>query len=398
MARLEADWLDEPASRAVVDALGRDEARFVGGAVRDSLLGRPVADIDLATRLPPDIATARLEAAGIRTVPTGIAHGTITAIALGRSFEVTTLRKDIETYGRHARVLFTDDWKADAARRDFTMNALYAEADGRLHDYFGGIEDALSGRVRFIGDAGQRISEDALRILRFFRFHAHFGKGPPDESGLSACRAAVSMLAILSIERVRNELLKLLAAEDPLPALVVCRDSGVLGHVLPEARADFEGPLAGLLRRERALAMPDPLRRLAVLIGDEASKLEETGRRLRLSNREIARLVAMAKPAPPDRLLLQAAYRDGEEAVRDRLLLADLPEAHLIALLARLAGWSRPRFPLGGRDLAKAGIAPGPDMGRRLARLEAIWVASDFTLGRAELLEHLARTVQGEGA
>ncbi|MCG8506772.1 MAG: CCA tRNA nucleotidyltransferase, partial [Sphingomonadales bacterium] len=210
--RLEAPWLADAAVTRVVAALGANNCRFVGGAVRNTLLGEPVTDIDIATRLEPDAVIARLEAAEIKAVPTGLKHGTVTAVAEGHAIEVTTLRHDVETDGRHAKVAFTDDWQADAARRDFTFNALYAAPDGTLYDYFGGLDDLKAGHVRFIGDAEARITEDALRILRFFRFHAHYGAGGMDAAGLDACAALAGRLDILSVERVRDELLKLLAA------------------------------------------------------------------------------------------------------------------------------------------------------------------------------------------
>ncbi|MEE8534186.1 MAG: CCA tRNA nucleotidyltransferase, partial [Alphaproteobacteria bacterium] len=225
-----------PATRAVVDALTADsaEVRFVGGCVRDAVAGRKVTDVDIATPDPPETVTRLLEAAGIRVVPTGIAHGTVTAVIRHRHFEITTLRRDVETYGRRAKVAFTDDWTADAARRDFTINALFCDPDGTLYDPFGGIDDLDAGRVRFVGDAVKRIKEDVLRLLRFFRFYAHYGRPPPDAEALAACRAMARALPGLSGERVSAELLRLLAAPDPAAVLALMIEAEVLAFVLPE--------------------------------------------------------------------------------------------------------------------------------------------------------------------
>lgn len=383
--RLDAEWLGAPATRAVLDALGPGAARFVGGAVRNSLAGLPVGDIDIATPLAPEEAMARLAAAGLGAKPTGIAHGTVTAIGDGRPFEVTTLRHDVETFGRHARVAFTDDWQADSARRDFTINALYADPDGRVFDYHCGIADLRAGRVRFIGKAEDRIREDALRILRFFRFHAWFGQGSLDPEGLAACAQGRERLDILSIERVRGELLKLLAAPDPFEALVVMDAVKILSHVLPES----VGPLMlyPLIEAERQTERPDALRRLAVLLGVEPQRLADAARRLKLSKRQAKRLAAMAGPAPgaDARALRAALYRHGAETVADRLLLAG--DADGLAALDALGDWQRPAMPVSGRDLARTGVPQGPATGETLRRLEAAWIASDFRFDRAALLD-----------
>jgi len=389
---IEADWLRAPASRAVLDALGPSNARFVGGAVRDSLLGRPVTDIDLATPLLPEEVSRRLEAAGLKAVPVGIAHGTVTAVAHGEPFQITTLRKDVETYGRHARVAFTDDWKADAARRDFTMNALYADHEGRISDYFGGLADALAGRVRFIGDAKERITEDALRILRFFRFHAHYGRDGLDAEGLAACRRTCAMLDLLSIERVRDELLRLLDAPDPVSTLRAMRETGVLAHILPDA-GDFTR-FQELVECERRLETRDALRRLAALLPLEKGVFDAESFRLKLSNAERKRLLAMAgaPPACEPRALRAEAYRIGNQAVIDRLLLAgdkrgcDDNTSPIRQAITLLEAWRPPRFPVRGRDLRQAGLPPGPALGRHLGELERRWIESDFTLSKVELL------------
>ena len=391
--RLDAPWLTAPETMAVIEALGPENTRFVGGAVRDSLLGRAVTDIDVATPLPPDEVMQRVTAAGLKAIPTGIDHGTVTVVSNHRPFEVTTLRRDVETFGRRARVAFTDDWRADASRRDFTINALYAEVSGELHDYFGGLADLEAGRVRFIGDPADRILEDALRILRFFRFHAHYGRGPLDAAGRAACVAARDRLDLLSIERVRDEILKLLAAPDPVPVLEAMKEAGILALILPEA--DGFARLRRLIAVEQALGCADPLRRLAALAGLEAVRLDRLARRLRLSNKERARLVAMAGevPAPEPRALRAAAYRYGSETTRDRILLAADPSdlAAVRAALAALERLSPPRFPLTGRDLVAAGHAPGPALGAALRTLEEEWIASDFGLSRAELLKRAGR-------
>ena len=356
---------------------------MVGGAVRDALLGAVPADIDLATVHAPAETVRRIEAAGLRAVPTGIAHGTVTALADGRPYEVTTLRRDVATDGRHAVVAFTDDWAADAARRDFTINALSADPlTGEVFDYHGGTADLAGGRVRFIGEPLARIAEDHLRILRFFRFHARFAHGDPDPTALAACTARANDLMALSRERVRDELLKLLCAPDPVPTLRLMRAHGILVPILPDARDPAD--LARLIAHEAAACVPcAPLRRLAALLPPDSALLDAVGHRLRLSPPDRKRLAAMAPrlPAlPGDPRAL--AWTHGHETARDLLLLADAPPA----LLARLAAWERPRLPIGGGDLVAAGVAPGPEVAHRLRTAEAAWVASGFEAGREELL------------
>ena len=312
------DFLRDPALVMVLDALPL--ARLVGGCVRDTLAGRPVADVDLAVPLPPDQAAAGLRAAGLAVVPTGIAHGTITAISGGQHFEITSLRQDIETDGRHARVAWTEDWQADAARRDFTFNALSMTRDGVVHDPFGGTADLLAGRVRFVGDPAARIREDHLRALRFFRFHARFGRDAPDPAALAAIADAVPLLQHLSPERVWSELRRLLAAPDPVPALRLMAQTGVLAAVLPEG-AD-PGRLSRLVA---AGAPPDPILRLAALLDGDAAAL---ARRLRLSRAERERLDGLRRPPAPDTAMDDTALRQ---------LLADTPAA-LLAGRAWLGG------------------------------------------------------------
>ena len=396
-----APWLSAPATCAVVAALaaegGAGVARYVGGCVRDTLLGLPAAldpvavpalDIDIATPLPPLRVVAALERAGLKAVPTGLAHGTVTAVSDGRPYEITTLRRDVETDGRHAVVAFTDDWAQDAARRDFRLNALYAEPDGRLHDPTGGgIADALAGRVVFVGEAATRIAEDYLRILRFFRFHAWYGQGEPDPGGLAACAALADGLAGLSAERVAKELLKLLAAPDPLPSLRAMSASGVLSRLSLEA--DVER-LTRLRAIEGALELaPDALLRLAALSRGEPALLAT---RLRLSNLQANRLRAAAGPldeatAMTAQTARRRLYELGDQAFRDRLLLqVGVAEAEAARrLLALAAAWRAPSFPLGGEAIKAAGVAHGPEIGRVRREVEAWWIAHDFPQDREAL-------------
>jgi poly(A) polymerase len=382
-------WLEEPALKAVLAALGADGAvvRLVGGCVRDALAGRPIGDVDIATPDAPGSVVRLLDRAGLKAVPTGIAHGTITAVSGGMAFEVTTLRRDVETFGRHARVAYTDDWLADAARRDFTINALYADADGTLYDPLGGAADLAAGRVRFVGEAAQRIDEDRLRILRFFRFHARYGRGAPDPEALAAARGAAAQIPALSVERVAAELLKILAAPDPAAALDAMATAGVLAHVLPEG-AD-RARLARLVRLEDALIGADPVRRLAALLSAPGTA-DRAGGRLRLSNERRARLVAIAVPDPsiaagmPARPARRLLYRSGAALFADQVLLAwagngATPEdAGWRATLAHARDWSPRALPVKGRDLAALGLAAGPAMGAVLDRLEAWWIDRDF--------------------
>ena len=391
-----APWMRARATRAVIAALqdegGGGAARYVGGCVRDTLLGRPEAmqalgrgaalDVDIATPLAPPQVIAALERAGLRAVPTGLAHGTVTAISESRPYEITTLRRDVETDGRHAVVAFTDDWAQDAARRDFRLNALYAEPDGRLHDPTGGgVADALAGRIVFVGEPATRIGEDYLRILRFFRFQAWYGRGAPDASGLAACAAMADGLATLSAERVAKELLKLLCAPDPLPAVRAMAASGVLARLPLESDVDR---LARLRALETALALSaDGTLRLAALSRGDPAALAG---RLRLSNGLRDRLVGAVGPLELAPLLddpaaiRRALYALGETAFRDRLLLqAQADEAPRLGPALAMAGaWRPPRFPLDGAAIKAAGVAQGPEVGRVRRTVEAWWIAHDF--------------------
>lgn len=361
----------------LLDMLGTGEGatRYVGGCVRDTLLGLEVADVDLATRLPPNEVMERLKRAGIKAVPTGIAHGTVTAVLAGAPVEVTTLRRDVSTDGRRATIAFTDDWREDAARRDFTINALSADpGSGMVFDYFGGETDLRDRRVRFIGDPLRRIAEDHLRILRFFRFHARFGKGAPEEEGLAACTERVNDLMALSRERIASELLRLLGLADPAPTVKIMIDRGILRPVLPEIAGAER--LAMLVARERAAGVgPDPVRRLAALLPCDPELADSVAKGLRLSKRQGQRLVSAARAeiAAASRL----AYRIGREEAVDRLLLHGGDPAEAAALQA----WQRPVLPVSGGDLVAAGIDAGPEVARLLRRIEDRWIEEGFPGG-----------------
>jgi len=392
-------WMSEPATAAVLGALAGagGAARFVGGCVRDALLGRAIKDIDVATPLPPEEVMRRLEAARIKAVPTGIAHGTVTAVVPPRHFEVTTLRRDVETFGRHARVAYTDDWAEDARRRDFTMNALFLDTAGNVFDPVGGIGDLRSGRVRFVGDASTRIREDVLRLLRFYRFHAHYGRGAADAEARAACRALAPLLPTLSGERVAAELLKLLAAPDPLPTLRMMAEDGVLAVLLPEARRLDR--LTALLALEPA---PDALRRLGALLDGDALGAAAVAERLRLATDQRERLAALTAPpvaidlAGDERAQRRALHRLGADLYRDLVLLRAAERSEAAAprrLLALAASWRPSQFPLKGRDVTALGISPGPEVGRLLAEVEQWWEEGDFTADRKALLAELKRRV-----
>lgn len=392
-------WMRDATTRQVMRALKAPgaEPRFVGGAVRDALLGRPPREIDIATPLGPETVMKRLTAAGIRAVPTGIAHGTVTAATPKRIFEITTLRRDVETDGRHAKVAFGVDWAADAQRRDFTMNALSLDGRGRLYDDVGGLADLKAGRVRFVGDPATRIHEDVLRLLRYYRFFAHYGKGAGDRAARAACHAAARLLPTLSAERIAAEFLKLLAAPDPLPALRMMRADGVLEVVLPESAA-----LARLRQLVALEPAADPIRRLAALIARDAGAVAE---RFKLSGAQRDRLEALAAKPPialdADRpAQRRALYRWGAAIYADRVLLAAAARQRPrgVRKLLRLAqSWKSPRFPLRGRDLLAAGVAPGPQVGILLATLEAWWIKGDFRATAAQCRAELQRRLAGHG-
>jgi poly(A) polymerase len=378
-----AAFLGDPAFRRVVEAIAvdGDVALAVGGAVRNTLLGRPVADVDIATSALPETVIDRARRAGLRPVPTGIDHGTVTVVADHVGFEVTTLRSDVSTDGRRATVAFTRDVAEDAGRRDFTMNAIFAGLDGRLIDPTGGIADTLARRVRFIGDASQRIREDYLRILRFFRFHAAFGDGAPDPAGLEACVSLATGLDNLSRERVGQEMRKLVVADGAADTLSLMARTGILSHVLGEA-GDPER-FRRLAASVRADGHPlDPALAFAALADADAATLTE---RLRLSKAEKARISEVRDLAgalgadPTERAVRLAVYRSGNAAVLGGLLLAAAGAGVSPSPFADVAAhWTAPRFPVTGRQLIEEGEKPGPELGRRLAALEARWIEETF--------------------
>jgi poly(A) polymerase len=401
-----ADWLARRETQAVFDALAAKgfAARAVGGAVRNALLGRPVVDIDIATPARPEQVLAAARAADLAAVPTGMEHGTVTVIASHVPHQVTTLREDVETHGRHATVAFTDDWTADARRRDFTINALYCSADGEVFDPLGGYGDLEARRVRFIGDARERIREDFLRILRFFRFTAEYGEGPPDNEGLAACVAEREGLARLSAERVRQEMLRLLAAPRATELVDAMQGYGLIVFVLPVApRPALLGRLAAV---EAQLGLAgDAILRLAALaveVPEDADRLREY---LRLSNEEHARLSRAAErapdvgPASDERAAKAYLYANGEAAYRERVLMAwarsgdapaSVPWHQRLALPER---WQAPRFALGGAAVLALGIPAGPRVGELLRALEEWWVAGDFAADETALRAQLQRMI-----
>lgn len=398
------NWLSAKKTRAVLAALGPD-ARFVGGAVRNALLKREVSDVDIATPLTPDEVSKRLTAAGLGAVPTGIEHGTVTAISEGTPFEVTTLRRDVSTDGRRAVVAFTTEWKEDAARRDFTMNALYATADGEVIDLVGGVADLEEGRVRFVGDPTTRIREDYLRILRLFRFHAWYGKGEIDPDALRAAAAEKAGLAQLSGERVQKELLRLLEAEEPAPVLRSMAAAGILAVLLPGA---LSIPRLERLARIDAEAFfkPDALLRLAALLPSDPGVANEVAAKLKLSNAQSARLedIAGAREKIVSYLSVREVrkllYRIGVAPFKDRVFLRwaeDSKESNAVQwrmLLAVADAWERPVFPLTGREVMLAGVPEGPLVGKILAEVEEWWIDADFIEDEFSLAERLKAVVQ----
>jgi poly(A) polymerase len=385
-------WRRRPDMRRLLRVLGAGEGqtRFVGGCVRDALLGLPVSDVDLATRLAPEAVIERLNDAGIKAVPTGIAHGTVTAVLEGRPVEVTTLRRDVSTDGRRATVAYTDDWRKDAARRDFTINALTADpGSGEVFDYFGGLDDLEARRVRFIGDPLTRIAEDHLRILRFFRFFARFGSGSPDEAALEACAARANDLMALSRERIADELLKLLALPDPANSVRIMVEHGILSPVLPEIDMAGVARLASLPDREsEAGVAADPIRRLGALMPMNQQVAADIAARLRLSNARRMRLICIesgnSEPLAPARIL---AYRVGPDCAVDRLLLTkELIAAAAAAEIAQLRDWQRPRLPVSGGHLIAMGLEAGPVVAKTLQAIEREWEEAGFPGDREAVL------------
>ena len=377
-----AEWRKATGLVRVIAALADEHGgpRFVGGAVRDTLLGIAVSDVDLATALPPGVVIDRLQAAKIKAVPTGIAHGTVTAVANGKNYEITTLRRDVATDGRRATVAFSVDWREDAARRDFTINALYADpATGEIFDYFGGLEDLKNRAVRFIGNADERIAEDHLRILRYFRFLARFGNGTVNDEAIAACTAAANKLLALSRERIASELLKLLALPDPRQAISLMVGHGIFAAFLPELKGDAVHSVNRLVVRERANAITPSLpTRILSLLPRDPGIVQKVAMRLKLSNAMRADMVARASvPTPSAQNIRAIAYREHVECARDAAILFS-DDADLSAALAALRGWDIPEFPIKGGALVSRGLPVGPVVAETLRAIEGQWIAESF--------------------
>lgn len=407
----ERPWMIAPETAAVFDALeaegGADCARFVGGCVRNALVDRTIDDIDIATTLTPDRVTKALKAAGLAAIPTGIEHGTVTAVSNHKPHEITTLRRDVATDGRRATVAFTDDWAEDAQRRDFTLNALYAARDGTIFDPTGqGVADGRAGRVVFVGEPEQRLREDHLRNLRFFRFQAWFGKGPPDAASLAACAALKDNIDTLAAERISKELLKLLAADDPTAAVRLMAEAGVLGVILKsDPNLDRFAALTEIETDQ--LFETDPVLRLAALLPDDQVAAGRLGERLRLSNTDRDRIVAALAPTPvlkswmSPREIRRAIYRSSLGAFRDRAKLAwaasprSATTMQWRGMIALAEGWVPPTFPLSGDDVMKAGTPKGPMVGQVLREVEDWWIDHDFIDDPMSAIEKLKSVVQG---
>lgn len=378
-----ADWMERRGLAALIAALD-GKARFVGGVVRDTLLGLEAKDVDIATPLLPKDVMQRLTAASIKVVPTGIAHGTVTAVLPDGPVEITTLRRDVSTDGRRATVAFSDDWKEDAARRDFTINALSADPQTlEIFDYFGGLEDLKRLQIRFIGSPAERIAEDHLRIMRYFRFQARFGKQQVDEEAYAACTAAAAKLETLSRERIADELMKLLETEDPRAAVRQMIDAGIMSHIVEQIDEDSATLFNRIIQREQRLHLaPTAIRRLVALLPKEADKASEIAKRLKLSKKQQKAIAERLLPcldgndiAPVD--IRAFAYRTDVDAARDvALLFAN--EKTFPDMLARLKDWQPPIFPLTGGALIKQGLKPGPVVAKTLAKIEAAWIAQGF--------------------
>jgi poly(A) polymerase len=410
----QADFLARDGLQDIFDCIetAGGEARVIGGAVRNALIGMEVEDVDLCTTLDPDAVTKALEACGIKVKPTGYEHGTVTAVTGHRGYEITTLREDVETDGRRAVVRYGTDWIADALRRDFTMNALSCDREGRLFDPVGGLDDLLARRVRFIGDPLARIREDHLRILRFFRFYAWYGDGRPDADGLKACAKMKDSIQGLSVERIWMETKKLLRAPDPVRAVLWMRTSGVMAKALPETGEWGTELLQPVVERARSRGeTPDAMLRLMALLPNRGERVEALCERLKLSLEERKRLREWADMRAPSSNIQRndfhrLLYAGSPRAMLDVLAIE---EARLFAWeegkggdgIARLMQWARdwrrPQLPVGGKDLRAAGIEPGPRMGKALARLEKWWVEQDFAPDRAQLLERLPSALEEIG-
>ncbi len=378
----DADWRQAKGLRDVVLALADDHGgpRIVGGAVRDTLLGLPVTDVDLATMLLPDAVIDRLRAARIKAIPTGLDHGTVTAVADGKNYEITTLRRDVATDGRHATVVFSEDWKEDAARRDFTTNALYADpATGEVFDYFGGLADLDEGNVRFIGDANERIAEDHLRILRYFRFLARFGEGAVDAPAIAACAANATSLIALSRERITSELLKLLALPDPRQSVALMCRHGIFAPFLPEVAENAVACLERLWQREQEFRIPIslPARLIAILVNDCAAT-EKAAVRLKFSNKLRAELASrLTYTAPDAHNIHHIAYQENVQTALDVVMLFAGDES-ISECVALLKNWVPPMLGIKGGDLIARGLTAGPIVAKTLRAVEALWISEGF--------------------
>ncbi len=388
LPKKKTDWLQNKFLQDVVHALGAENIRFVGGAVRDSILGRPVTDIDAATSHLPETVMALLAEAGIKAIPTGIDHGTVTAVRDGRTIEITTLRLDVQTDGRHAEVAFTDSWQADAERRDFTMNAIYLGADGTLYDPVDGLRDLRAGRVRFIGDAAARIQEDALRILRYFRFYTWYGHTELDNEALAACQSYGHLLEALSGERIRQELIKLLSAPNPVDGWQGVLEAKLERH-LPSCPDDTE-KLQAVCQAEAFYGLkPNALLRLAALFSFDKEKVEQVIHSLKFSNKDQKLFAAFSEAAHApavanEKSLRQMIYGYGRDYAAAHVLTV-LGEGHQ-PLMALVQNWPIPSFVLKGSDLIARGVQPGPALGIALKAREKHWVDSDFSLTKDQLL------------
>ncbi len=412
-------WITAPETRAVIDALMAkgSEVRFVGGCVRDAMAKKPIKDIDLGTPDPPETVIELLKSAGIKAIPTGIEHGTITAIIGKEKFEITTLRRDIDTDGRRATVAYTYDWVEDSNRRDFTINALSATPDGDVYDPHDGLSDLAHGRIRFVGLAQDRIEEDVLRLLRFFRFYGSFGRPPPDKDAMAACRRHAGLLPTLSGERVRDEVTKIMLTPDPADVCVLMRGIGIFEHILPGA-GDV-GRLRSLSWLEtRAIVMdavfPDALRRLAALLDTDADGAKAVGEQLRLSNKDKERLSMLCAPkldVSPDMDVVsrrRSLHKIGPERMRDLALLAWAGELSLtprlphertegwIELLEQCHGWQGVTFPVQGQDAINLGLAEGPRVGELMAALEGWWQEGNYQADRDACLKHLKLLIESD--
>lgn len=407
----QVEWLQHSDVQTLLRILSLEgeEARIVGGAVRNQLLGQPISDIDIATTCLPQQIIVRAEEAGFKAIPTGVAFGTVTVVSQSCSYEITTLRSDIETDGRHAKVAFGRDWQKDAVRRDFTINALYCDAAGQLYDDVGGLDDIASRTVRFIGIAENRIREDYLRILRFFRFFAWYGAGRPDVQGLKACVCLRDGLQKLSAERIWGEMKKLLAASDPTRALLWMRQSGILTRILPETEKWGIDAIHSLVKAEQAFGWKiDPLLRLESLLPPDPARLHEMAQRLRFSHKETMRLKEWAELNTigqncSDSFVQKLIYFHGRQPVLDQLSLS-VAAAHTDAfgrsgtsqkaedyerLYQLTQKWQIPIFPIKGKDLIKKGFSKGVLLGKKLKELEVIWIESGFLMDRNALLEKI---------